>query len=82
MSHVRKFKRIYGTSKARKTRTSMCKIQRFLRLKVDNFPMNMFDIFLIFAKKIGCQMNILANISNLQTQTKGRVNLFNAERHA
>ena len=54
---------------------------KYSDLYIDNFRMNMFDIFLIFSKTIDCQMNILANIPNLQTQTKGRVNLFNAERH-
>ena len=31
--------------------------------KIDNFPMNMFDGFLIYAKKIDSQTNILKYVS-------------------
>ena len=68
----RKLKRIYGTSTHRKHvkyptqqyinkpvhNTAICRT-----VKIDKFPMNMFDSFLIYAKKIDSQMNILKYVS-------------------
>ena len=37
------------------TKTCPCNIQRFfLALKIENFPLKIFDIFLIFAQNIDC----------------------------